>query len=478
MRVAIIPNPTFRDLEGESEFLMVRQFARDVLQARKDVYFYVVVPHWCHLPKMENGIHYLIDEHDSCTAFHERIATVPMQFSDWFSARKGKYPVDAIFTTRSAAVSMMVKYLRDFRDKSQIPVFIDENMALDSSLPLYFVGAEDLIARSLGYANASHNFFDTTWEQERAVRAARRYITATYVKKMTEKSSVVPCGVNIKRIDELIKDVKRSRKFQVLCGNRLNASKRPEQVVKLYNQFYAFGRNVRVVLSTPETGAFLSKLQDKVHMKLYKKLNSDDFVRLAAQSHVVVETTRFGGFSLGLSEMILAGPVVIMPHLKWIRSIVGEELWAGYPFFYENFTEAATLMRYAFENFKEADEKMMPMRKFWRENYDSAVMSLKMFEQLEKNVLDVPGSGLWSPGNVALIEAGMEQMHVKEGLKKIDLELLYMFMVNNSRAMKASDLEHPLRGRLSKWSIYRWLGRNGWKDLCSGPRPVFVRQDS
>lgn len=474
MRIAMVPNPTFRNLEGESEFLMFRQYARDILSVRK-AHVYMVIPSWCQQPPPEEGITYLVDDADRNLAFADRIAAVPIQFPQWFNARFGKYPVDAVHTTRTAAVSQMNKYLVDFRDKARIPVILDENMALDESH--FYVGPEDLVARTLGYATAAHNFFDISFEMERAISTARMYLSARQVRRVIDNSTIVPCGISMERIANLTSTERRSRKFQLMYGNRLNASKKPEQLMELYNRFYAAGRNVNIVITTPMSGAFLDKLKDKAHVKMYKDLQSDDFVRMAARSHVFVETTAFGGFSLGLSEIICAGPVVLLPRLHWIHSFVGDKVWREYPYFFDDMTEAAVILRRVYDNFEEADRHMEMFRDYWRKNFDSKLCSMRMLGIMEEQIQKQPRGGLWSPGNMELIRQALREMKNK-GLEKFHIEQLYMYMVDNSKVMDEKDMKHPLRGKISKWGLYRWLCQNGWEDTCTGPQAVFVRKEN
>lgn len=478
MRIAVIPNLTFTNLEGESEFLMLRQIVRDIVKQYPSSFFaYFVIPSWSKLEKRnEPNVKYLVDEYDDYLCFHDRIAAVPMKFREWFNMRNGKYMVDAVYTTRTAAVPMIGKQIRDFRNSAYVPIFIDENMSLDKTT-MYFKYDEDLIARTLGYFVAEHSFFDTDFEKERAIRAARRYLSGWAVNKMLERVSVIPCGINVERIQKLVSGVKKSKKFRVLCGNRLNESKRPEQMLRLYNQFFSFGRDVEIVITSPKAGKFFERegvKRDSKHIVFLKNLSSDEFVKQVAMSHVVIETTQFGGFSLGLSEVIVAGAVVILPRLKWIKVLLGD-LWEEYPFIYRNFDEAAMMLRYVYENYDEACRKAEKLRQFWIESYNSRKRSLQVFGVIRETVerIGVNKSNLWSKRNIELIRRSAEELGDEfsfgDILKKI-IELGELY--------RKDDFEQPLRGRLSKWAVYKWLCMNGWRDNCVSEEPYFVREGS
>lgn len=467
MRLVIVPIITFENIEGESEFVMFRQFARDVTR-RFDVFVYMVVPKTARSRIVsERRLWYVFE--DETQNFFDTQASVPLSLPELFNPRKGKYVVDAVLTSRTNAAAYMSRLLWDARG-DRVPVFIDESMAADfESLVSPVTDDVDLMNRSMGYACAAGNFFDTDLERENALRAARRYMTGSMYRKIEEKSFVIPCGVSIEKLEKAKERVIKSDRFTIGFGGRFNEMKRIDHLVEILSDFYKGGRNARIVLSSPKSEQGFEGILRKQYpeLEVFTDVPSHEFVRMAAGWDIMLNTSKIEGFSVGFTEQLYLVPVVIMPKLRWVRDILKEH-FDTYPFLYSNFTEAAAMLRWCFDNYEEAKKKCEHIKPWIAKTYDSRIMNERMYEVMRKKAMEEFSSPLFTEGNREVLEKAFLELPGEFGLGD-----MLKGIVRWSSAYRLEDFKNPRLGKLSQRLVYKWLLSKGVKDDCEGVEPRF-----
>ncbi len=472
MRVVILPIVTFTNTAGESEYVMHRQLARDVVKSGRDAFFYLVVPRHARAQVVnEPGIQHVFE--DDLGVFYEVHSERPVTFGRLFSPRRGTYPVDAILTTRTGHASALARSLWDFRGPT-IPVFVDESMAADySSLVVGNTNDLDLAIRSMGYVSSAISFFDTQLELDTALRAGRRYLSGWALDQLTEKCRLFPCGLSTAKADRARAAVpERAEKFTLFFGGRLNAMKRADMLADIMERFYQSGRDVRVVLCTPKSARFLELRGGMEFAEVHTEMNSEQFLKKACEAHVMLNTSQIEGFSIGLMEQLYLINVVLLPKLEWVRSLLREK-YDEWPFLYSTKDEAYTLLCWVFEHWEEARAMVAWLPAWIKENFDTTRCAIDMYDAMDEWVAENPTWRFSSDKDELLLRA----VYRLKG-EQFTIDDFFRFVVQESEVYRPSDLADPRRGKPSRWLLYKWLKANGFRDDIAKPIPMFSWTDA
>ena len=135
---------------------------------------------------------------------------------------------------------------------------------------------------------------------------------------MEARCKVIPPGVDTSWIEENIPyGMPKNGKFTLFFGGRLNAAKRAEKMVEIYDKMYAAGHDVRVVLCTPKSD---DKFKENYVMKYGRtevEINSftppDEFYR--PRLHIYLASSRWRGSASGFSNGIWRTVSCQLPNL-------------------------------------------------------------------------------------------------------------------------------------------------------------------
>lgn len=477
MRIAVIPMATIRNIAGDSEFLTFYRFAKRLAELKDDVFFYFVVP----MTQIENlplnsKIKYIFEHPESGVYYnyYDQLVDVPATFLQTFNSRIGKYVVDAVFTSRTESAPILNRQLVDYRIGSVIPVVIDESKAADFGEGYGIKNPLMLMARCLGYA-LSYSIFGHEEERNIAVKVANRYLSPSSVRNIVEKSYSIGYGVDCDRLDILSKDVMKSEKFTVFFGGRMGVTKRADKVVEIYDKFFQFGRDVKIVVTSPKEEVwFGAALKTKFpEIEFYKNLSADDYVSKAKSGHVFVSGSKLEGFTVGVMEQLYMGLVGILPDLPWARGLIGERN-KQYPYYYKNWDEAAAMLRFVYENYEKAKKAICWVPNYVKVRFGLDNEILRKFDVIENAVKDMSKNvnGLLGERSIELIERSLISLR---GREVFSLDDIVEVVAENSDILEIKDILAPRRGRISKIAIYKYLIGNGFKDLCKREVPDFAK---
>lgn len=463
MRIVVVPTITTPNLESESEFLLWMRFLKILVARHEDLFFYMIVPD---LPFKYDETMPRIKwiREPWINVYYDKVGDPSATFMNMFSPRIGKYLCDAVITARTAAAVPMARNLWDYRCKEMIPVFVKEEKVVEPGKAHQTVKEIEVIARSLGYV-FGYTLFDSEMERSIAMRVATQYLRPNVAERVFKRSAAIPPGIDCTHIDEVTKDIKKTEKFSVFFGGRLNeGSKRAEDALSIMEKFFSFGRDIEVVVSTSSTP------KDYVTscMEFHGRQSQMDFWRHASKTHAWVSCSRVEGFTIGVTEQLYMGGVGILPRLFWVEGILKEK-FKDYPFLYDNFTEAATILRWVHENQEEAKKRIAWVRPFIRERYDVWNCAEEQYTWMKKVMAGMRQNYLWSPGNVELMTQTLNQLG-----DRFSMSEFWDAMVDNSRSLKKGKYE-PKLGQLTKYAVYQWLKARGLRDECTIDEPVFVK---
>lgn len=417
---------------------------------------------------------------DNLGLYYDKLCETPRTFMQMFNPRNGAYQIDALITSRRAMAADWARQMWDYRMKKPLPVFIDESMTAEWGKTPSTVSEIDLIAETLGYASA-WPVWDTEVQKRNALLACRHFLSGAKALQTVNRGVVIPCGFDPTRIDRImaeqgVKPIKendatapalgllpfqKERRFTCFFGGRLNrGSKRADFMLREYDSFFRFGRDVDITVCSPkEEGWILEEIEEN-----YPEINvlihtpSDEFVARASRAHVFLNTSASEGFSVGFAEMMYLtkyGLVLLAPRLDWVQGMFGEK-YDEYPFLYEDMEQARVMLRWVHENYEEAVRQASWLGDWVAHQYDSK-RTYEAHWQHYRQTLDREVDGEFVRNLMGEANRTLTLDAVSELPEVFDLDELYREMILQSRAMK----DDPRRGQTTKYAVRLWLLQQG-----------------
>lgn len=481
MRLAVLPSMTLLSV-GDSEFAGFWSWLEAVQS--HEMFAYLFLPKQMQKIFEDAGIKQLpkvaIVYEDEPMQFYVAQMETPVTFLSMFSPLVGKYAVDAVLTSRTPAAGVLSRLLWDPRyRKDLVPIVVEESMAVDYGITSQEVSDQELIGRSLGYL-VGWPVFHSDFELKLAMSAAGRFLRPSSVAQVLKRAAVVPRYLECDKIDGVIKGVKKNEQFTLFVGQRLNETKGAEDLLDVYDKFFAAGRPIRVVATSPRAEAFTiekwrlgkrggAKVMPTVYPEVEFKTNclQEEFWRTGAAAHAYLNMSKVEGFPIGFVEQLYCGPVGVFGDVAWVRGVLGEEIMKNWPYVFRSTDEAALMVRRVYENYEEAAKWVEWLRPKLRERFGKGGVVEQLYAHVERAVASVGDEWRISVNAKALIDeamAGMPEMFT--------LGDLYAGVCKASKWYREG---HTRGGQMSKWWLYKWLATNGFRDLCDDFEPRYKK---
>ena len=486
MRLAILPGMTLSSV-GDSEFAGFLSWIES-WRHHEDLFVYMLLPRT--MQKIVEEAKIKIPERveliyeDEPMQFYLVQAEVPQSFLTLFSPLIGKYPVDVMLTSRTPAAGVLSRLLWDHRYKTDlVPIVVEESMAVDYGITSQQVCDIELIGRTLGYL-VSYPVFHSQFEYDLAMSAAKRFLRPSAAFTVMEKSTIIARYLEVDRIDKVIKGVEKNEEFTLFVGQRLNETKGAADLLELYDIFYAAGRPIRIVATSPRSETFTlqrwrqGKQRGKPIANAKKatkfgevefKLNcgQEEFWRTGAACHAYVNMSKVEGFPIGFVEQLYCGPVGIFADVPWVRGVLGNDIVDPWPYVFKTNGEAAAILRRVYENQTEANEWAEWLRGKLREKFGKTLIVEQLYEVLEKAVASVK-----SPFNVSSTARELiDKAFAKIG-DEFTLSELYKGVCDASIWYREGKTR---AGQMSKFTLYKWLKAQGYVDLSDNAEARYRR---
>lgn len=469
MRIAVVPSFGL----GSSHPLADSSFAGwwywmcKLVEKYSDVFvYYLVRKDLEHAGLKHERIEMLYEDEE--VGWYVMQGQAPASFSRMFSPILGRYPIDAVITDRSAAVPWMARALLEPRlsSGSVIPILLDELTAIDEHSKMQAVSDVDLIARMVGYV-LSWTSFKTEWERDIAFRTMKKYLSTWAVNEVWKRSWIGGRQLQVQDVEEVVKGVKRAEVPTLFVGQRLNATKRGQRLLEVYDLCYAAGRDIRIVATSPRLEAFTINRWRK-HMKVFPEIefvpecSREEFLKRSAQAHVALNLSEQSeGFSLGFFETLLCGPVGVFRADDWVEAALGKDAIEGYPYVFRSEGEAAAMIRMILNNYDEAQVHAEKLRNSIRAVFENVDNDERWFDFVRVKVKEA-GRKKLATGMQKLFRSCVEEMR-----SEFTLDELWDLVVKNSTFLRKDKAVRG--GQASKTQLYWWLSEQGFVDLCDCP---------
>lgn len=475
MRIAVTPLVGMSGIWSESGWLMHWLLVKVWHELIPDAFMYVMVPDGEDKEKLPSlpRVKYIFEKRES--VWYDNEVTFTPEFMRAFNPRYGKWPIDCLTTSKTSAALQCARMLWDYRcSEGMIPVFNHELKVVASGKAHQIVNDSEVVSRLMGYWK-SWPIFNSEMEKQDAIIETSKFLTATLTKSVMGKAQVFSCGVSCRELDAAIKDVPKNDKFSAIFAGRLNwGSKRAPLSMELLDNFFAFGRDVRVIVSTPSSMKPTWDLaKEYPSLEIDGRVPTWEFWKKAAGCHAFVSFSQVEGFTVGVMEMLYMGILGVLPRRPWLKGLLLDK-FDDYPFLHSNETEALACLRYIYENYEEAKKKVAWVPDFVRERYDAWKTAVDEYHYMQDVVKKTNVGFLWSPSNVELIQKTAQALG-----DTFNLDDFWQTMIKDSPVLKrlGTDDHSPVRGQPSRWSAWKWLLAHGYRDTCQTEVPVLVKTE-
>jgi glycosyltransferase involved in cell wall biosynthesis len=478
MRYAMIPlTSTVMNIKTESDFLSSKHLIEEAVRQGRGFFYFCLIDVQKPFLGVRNtpGIAYLYNPER--TEFYYQSSFVPTNFIDLFNPVLGRYYIDAVITSRSGSAALMSKLLWDKRvHEPEIPIVIVENKVSVAGGTHNVMCYEDLLLRACGYA-VSCNFFATEREKRLAFDLCKDFLSPAATKRAIENSHVVFYGINCDEIDDTVKETKKADKFTLFFSGRLTSNKQWKKVLVDFQKFFSFGRDLGLIVCSPLGETELETAKKIVPFgEVNVALPRKEYLMKLASSHVCLSNSLEEGGTVGHTEMLYSGNVIILPRRPWVEGLLGG-LYKDYPFLYDGSTEQAyTILKAVYEDYQSAKVKMEPVRRFIRENYDIKVVTKRYFDIIEQYVFERRKRVVRKkePRSIGKL--------IDNVLRLLGKEVNFSELLGRTRLYSEKDVvgseKNWRSGFPSRWQIYQFLIKRGYVDNYLFENPILVRSEN
>jgi glycosyltransferase involved in cell wall biosynthesis len=328
-------------------------------------------------------------------------------------------------------------------------------------------GENEIVAVTCGMLVDYVNFM-SEHEKSISVADARKYLSSSMVRRLKEESNVAMMGgIDKERIDNALRSVRRTNHTLTLgYGGSFDSYKRFDDMLEIYKTIAAI-RRVRVVCTTGNdlpTADRLKLVRKYPGFEFHSKVSKDQYFAMLKEWDLGLCLSPAESMGTGYLEMMHAGVVLV-----GLKSAFFEEITPdGYPFIGKNLAEIPGMLMLLIDNPKLRKEAAIDVRDYIATTYDNERHAYQLLEWLEETVQKhyTTHKG-WSGTSLQKKVAGV-MGELTEPVSLSDFGKALKLCTPKSDYMKPGSLIGPF--------YLRWLILSlGYRDLCDGPEPKFVK---
>lgn len=394
MRVLLVPVFNYpNNLNADSIYLISSDWSRAICEADEDVAVHRLLPK----PGLEDPYKRFTYDYEPV---HERVhdlfveqytwytmeeANAPFDFYRRFHPLLGEYPVDAVVCT-SAAKTIHVKPILTAVTAGDWQSFFNFELLLRGlgSNEVSQVREDEMIIQGAGEVMA-HNLFESPMCQKIAVKSARRYLSASMIRRLHDRADMVYSGYDADQAF-VVPEEQKSDEFTVVVRGRLTASKNVERITSLYNKFHAAGHDLKIVITTGDRRGD-SRVEDDLKsnrgiefMNLKTKAEANKVMRKA---HAFVFWSSHELFAVSVWEMLAAGLIGVFKKAEWFKGLLPDD----YPYVFEREDQAYAMMLDIYENYDERKKELAWVAKWVKDNYSYRITAAAAADIIRSNSL-------------------------------------------------------------------------------------------
>ncbi|HUS89347.1 MAG TPA: hypothetical protein VMW91_08290 [Desulfosporosinus sp.] len=477
MRLLLVPIISISNLVGDSDWHSYKELMLRFTELHP-VFFYVLLPKK-HIEAAEkdypnDNALFLESPHD-ITDYHRDSLFLDMaQWRKMFSAKAGRYMVDAVIASRVPMHVPMALAINDMRRRGSIPVFCHDPYPrrIEPNIPF-----AERMARAMSYVY-SYTWCLNSYEDKLITRFLQKHVSPAMVKEYKSKRRVSGRGLDFERLAPLLR-MKKFKKFSILFGARINTDKNAGEAFEFLEKMSAFGRDLDVYITQPKSGVNDSVIGDfrkrASFLKFYMpQCNKDQYLAIMPHCHASVCTSRLEGEPKGfLEQLYVLRGLTIFPDKPWARAVLPK----NFPWFYKNKTEGHALLRYFYTHRQAAIKKISWLREWLEENKNQLGIIDEEWSRIYGAVDTYWATAIPNPGKgVTKSDQGSFREQIAELANKYKKEGILDFSVFRNQLSRMSiSIKFGKEGALrapAVYAVYVDLIKAGWRDTYEKSYPI------
>jgi len=274
------------------------------------------------------------DGYQQFSAHEVKLVTLPAQFWKWRMqggaislARMIDYQPDVILA--SSMIDLSIFRSLTYKQLGHVPIAMyfhenqlsyPQNQRQQHGWRYGFINYISALVADTNYFNSPYHLRDFTDQLPRLLKHFADYNELETIETITQKSSVLPVGINLSRYDQYKPHKSPDTPPILLWNHRWENDKNPELFVESMIQLHEMGYDFRVAI-TGENFQQEPNLFEKVRAELGDKIiqmgymeSFSDYAQLLWEADYVVSTAYQEFFGISVCEAIYCDCVPILPH--------------------------------------------------------------------------------------------------------------------------------------------------------------------
>jgi hypothetical protein len=464
---------TSQDLSGLSEWSHHLDIVRSLARRQKPVFFYLPVP------KRSDRIRYADALFDLPNVQvlpyeHEGYFLMPAEWLKWLSVYRN-LPFDVVWNDCWWHNTVVAVALRSSTTVDP-PVLVNAFYESPRAPELRAHGGQPLVdLQMIGGALQDHAVVLTSYHRSLLLEVARQYVGASVLRELDEHVDVLPPAVDTRLIDQhrLRFDQERRARGELVvfvAGGLSEAKRRFTDIAKVVKRLRDTGHPIKMKARTQSPASRRrGKQLEELGVEVEYECSRSRYLENLGDADVVVDATTDETTGLANVEAVLSGAVYVPVRQPWMEGRVPDD----YPLAVSGWSDLEALLAVASKDKRKFVERFQGdvegLERHYRSLFSSDGAADRFVGILEK-LLERPRAHRISRSFDLLVGQAVE------GVTRLSLSDLYRRMREHAKS-QAVDWSSGTK-HWNSLVARRALENRGFRDLCNGPEPLFVKEES
>lgn len=473
MRVLLLQSvyETSQDLSGLSEWSHHLDIMRSLARRARPVFFYLPVPKTSERISYDAAL-FDLPNVQVLPYEHRGYFLMPEEWLRWLSVYRN-VPFDLVWNDCWWHNTVVGVTLRSTTTVDP-PVLVNTFYESPRAPELRAHGGQPLVdLQMIGGALQHHTVVLTPHHRSIFMEVARQYVGASVLRDLSERVDVLPPAVDTCLIDQhrLRFDRERQTREELVvfvAGGLGEAKRRFIDIAKLVNRLNHAGLPIRMKARTQSPGLKKrGKQLEELGVEVEYGCTRERYLEGLGDADLVVDATTDETTGLANIEAVLSGAIYVPLVQPWMEGRVPDD----YQLAVSGWSDLEALLAVASRDKKQFrwrfKDEIERLERHYRETFSADVVADK-FEAILEKLVQRQRPHRISRSFDALVEKTVQ------GVDRLSLSELYDRMRKHARS-QAVDWSAGTK-HWNSLVARRALEARGFRDLCDGPEPVFVKE--
>jgi glycosyltransferase involved in cell wall biosynthesis len=345
VRILIWPTYSYPGNVGADSLYLI---ARNLIRASQDpsVHWVLLVPDSKSVPQ---------DDLDSMENVQKVVSRIPPNYrlqeavADpeivWrYHGAVGEEPVDAVLSMSPArSVNIGTAWEMKASSVGKQLVATWDLLVRDDGNGEFSADRNELVQQAAGSLMSDVIYHESPVARKMTMDIARRFLSPSAVRTIHSISQDVPQGISVAQIAPIVLQTPKREQFTLYYGGRFSGSKRLADIAEVVDKFYAYGRDVKFVVTTGSLDGMKRAKFEAAYpqVELHVGKSQEEAWALMAGCHASFCFSSHELFGMAFWEQMAAGLGVVMLAKEWNRELVPP----GYNLIVDTPGQAAAMLR-------------------------------------------------------------------------------------------------------------------------------------